>query len=114
MNDLEQTTSQVQAIKMNAEAFWPLLVSFLLGSFTSAWWTLRIGKSPKLSEVTSSCVCSGIVAVGAVAWFSDNGLTFGKMITLSIACGFAGDIIIRVFLKNAKGLFERIFGINQK
>lgn len=98
---LQKAAEQAQALsQMNSHALQQLGVSFVLGSFTSAWWTLREGKRrPKAGEVVSSAIVSGMVSLAVVALLLDYNITFGRLVFVSIMCGFGGDVLVRVMAR---------------
>jgi biotin transporter BioY len=108
--NIAKAIEQAQELKLTASAVWNLCMAFLLGSFTSAWWTLREGGSPGWKETTSSCIVSGMVATAIGALLMDYGISPLKLVFVSIMCGFSGDIIIRVaarrFVAFVKKLLE--------
>src|ERR1022692_2573348 len=71
-------------IKFSLDVWLPLIISFTLGSFTSALWVWREERQARINEIVSSALVSGMIAAAFIAFLSDHGLTFGMLVFTSI------------------------------
>lgn len=95
MLDLESVKA-AHATELDATSALRLALSFLLGSFTSAFVTLKAKELPSVREICSSTILSGIIAVAFGAYLIEHGITTGMLIVVSILCGLGGDVLVRV------------------
>lgn len=100
MNDaitsVAKSAKEAESLRLGLDFWTPLLIAFMLGSFTSAFWTLRSGKKAKWNEATSTILCAGMMSVLFWSLMSDYGMPRGLHIGVSIACGFTGDTLVRI------------------
>lgn len=87
-------------LKIGADFWYTLIISFLLASACSAFNQLAFGRKPKKAlPWIASCVCFGMVSVLAVCLLWDSNLHIAKVIAISITCGFGGESIISMLAK---------------
>lgn len=112
----DQIADAVKTAKtiLSTEEQWRMAAAFLFGSFTSAIWVLRQNtRHPKIWEITSTALCSGLIAVAVCNLLNSKAeLSLAQNIGISILTGFSGDILIRILVERFIKWIAKIFGVS--
>lgn len=112
---ITEAVRQASQVPMTSDGWYNLALAMVIGGAVSAVWTWREGRrKPRFTEVASTFLCSGAIAVAIVAYLMDKNISVPMVICISILTGFSGEIIIRIIIRGFLEIVQRVFGVKDE